>query len=262
MGAFFVSTLTLRDCWSCLSILLALVLGFAVGAASSASSSADRSSKSERRDRGAHRGVPGDEPAHRTHLGYRCPIASQPVPGPSRRLRHDPGRSHPNCATRHDRRADRGADPAVPALHQTKIGLAMRAVANNQESSNLVGIRTGFILILGWGLLGSIAVLAAAMLRRRGPHGLPDARTVPAGVGGRRARWSRSTVGAVVGGLIVGLVQAFLTGYHPSIGSVELTPDLLFPVMLVILLGVLLFRARSGSSARRESSGCDALPSG
>jgi len=43
-------------------------------------------------------------------------------------------------------------------------------------------------------------------------------------------------------GLIVGLVQAFLVGYHPSIGSIELTPDLLYPVMLVILLGVLLFR--------------------
>ena len=51
-----------------------------------------------------------------------------------------------------------------------------------------------------------------------------------------------SPVGAVVGGLIVGLVQAFLVGYHPSIGSVELTPDLLYPVMLVILLAVLLFR--------------------
>ena len=37
-------------------------------------------------------------------------------------------------------------------------------------------------------------------------------------------------------------VQAFLVGYHPSIGSIELTPDLLYPVMLVILLGVLLFR--------------------
>ncbi|MEP4591536.1 MAG: branched-chain amino acid ABC transporter permease, partial [Ilumatobacter sp.] len=37
-------------------------------------------------------------------------------------------------------------------FNKTKIGLAMRAVANNQESSNLVGIRVGNILILGWGL--------------------------------------------------------------------------------------------------------------
>ncbi len=40
----------------------------------------------------------------------------------------------------------------------------MRAVANNQESSNLVGIRVGTILVLGWGLAGAIGVLAAAML--------------------------------------------------------------------------------------------------
>ena len=35
-------------------------------------------------------------------------------------------------------------------FNKTKIGLAMRAVANNQESSNLVGIRVGRILVLGW----------------------------------------------------------------------------------------------------------------
>ena len=34
---------------------------------------------------------------------------------------------------------------------KTKIGLAMRAVANNQESSNLVGMRVGSILLVGWG---------------------------------------------------------------------------------------------------------------
>ena len=49
-------------------------------------------------------------------------------------------------------------------FNRTKIGLAMRAVANNQDSSNLVGIRVGSILVLGWGLAGAIGVLAAAML--------------------------------------------------------------------------------------------------
>jgi branched-chain amino acid transport system permease protein len=36
-------------------------------------------------------------------------------------------------------------------FNKTKVGLAMRAVANNQESSNLVGIRVGSILVVGWG---------------------------------------------------------------------------------------------------------------
>ena len=128
-------------------------------------------------------------------------------------------------------------------FNKTKIGLAMRAVANNQESSNLVGIRVGLILILGWGLSGSIAVLAASMLAPSagltgslmlGPFLLASVAAVLGGLD--------SPVGAVVGGLIIGLVEAFLVGYGPSIGSVTLTPDMLYPVMLVILLGVLLFR--------------------
>ena len=128
-------------------------------------------------------------------------------------------------------------------FNKTKVGLAMRAVANNQESSNLVGIRVGLILVLGWGLSGSIAVLAACLLAPSagltgslmlGPFLLASVAAVLGGLD--------SPLGAVVGGLIIGLVDAFLIGYSPSIGSVELTPDLLYPVMLVILLGVLLFR--------------------
>lgn len=128
-------------------------------------------------------------------------------------------------------------------FNKTKIGLAMRAVANNQESSNLVGIRVGVVLLLGWGLSGSIAVLAAAMLAPSagltgtlmlGPFLLASVAAVLGGLD--------SPVGAVVGGLIIGLVDAFLTGYSPSIGSIEISSDMLFPVMLVILLGVLIFR--------------------
>src|SRR4029078_10431459 len=44
----------------------------------------------------------------------------------------------------------------------TRLGLAMRAAAENPASSRLVGIRVGWMLALGWGLaapLGSIARL-------------------------------------------------------------------------------------------------------
>jgi len=123
-------------------------------------------------------------------------------------------------------------------FNKTKIGLAMRAVANNQESSNLVGIRVGNILLLGWGLAGAIGVLAAAMLAPSagltgtlmlGPFLLASVAAVLGGLD--------SPVGAVVGGLIIGLTEAFIVGYVPFFGA-----DMLFPVMLVILLVVLLFR--------------------
>jgi branched-chain amino acid transport system permease protein len=46
-----------------------------------------------------------------------------------------------------------------------------------------------------------------------------------------------SPVGAVVGGLLIGVIEAFIVGYVDFLGSV-----MLFPVMLVILLVVLLLR--------------------
>ncbi len=122
-------------------------------------------------------------------------------------------------------------------FNYTKIGLAMRAVANNQESSNLVGIRVGNILVLGWGLAGAIAGLAAVMLAPSaglsgtlmlGPFLFASVAAVLGGLD--------SPVGAVVGGLLIGLLKAFLIGY------VDFLSDMLFPVMLVILLAVLLLR--------------------
>jgi branched-chain amino acid transport system permease protein len=123
-------------------------------------------------------------------------------------------------------------------FNKTKVGLAMRAVANNQESSNLVGIRVGSILVVGWGLAGAIGVLAAAMLAPSagltgslmlGPFLLASVAAVLGGLD--------SPVGAVVGGLIIGLTEAFIVGYVGFLGA-----DMLFPVMLVILLVVLLVR--------------------
>jgi branched-chain amino acid transport system permease protein len=123
-------------------------------------------------------------------------------------------------------------------FNKTKVGLAMRTVANNQESSYLVGIRVGSILVVGWGLAGAIGVLAAAMLAPSagltgtlmlGPFLLASVAAVLGGLD--------SPVGAVVGGLIIGLTEAFIVGYVDFLGA-----DMLFPVMLVILLVVLLLR--------------------
>jgi branched-chain amino acid transport system permease protein len=121
---------------------------------------------------------------------------------------------------------------------KTKIGLAMRAVANNQESSNLVGIRVGTVLLLGWGLAGAIGVLAAAMLAPSAglsgtlmlsPFLLASVAAVLGGLD--------SPIGAVVGGLLIGVTEAFIVGYVGFLGA-----DMLMPVMLGILLVVLLFR--------------------
>ena len=41
----------------------------------------------------------------------------------------------------------------------------MRAVASNAESSQLVGIRVGRILMLGWGLAAALGALAGCARR-------------------------------------------------------------------------------------------------
>ncbi len=123
-------------------------------------------------------------------------------------------------------------------FNKTKVGLGMRAVANNQESSNLVGIRVGSILVIGWGLAGAIGVLGAAMLAPSAglsgtlmlsPFLLASVAAVLGGLD--------SPLGAVVGGLIIGVTEALMVGYVSFLGA-----DMLFPVMLVILLVVLLLR--------------------
>ena len=226
MGAFFVSTLTLTGLPVFLSILLALVLGFAIGAGI---------------ERVVVRPIEVRNPSSVIVALIGVFLAMNQLPrssGASTPVRSRAcSRTKPTTSSRSSALRFESHDSARSAVlivvlillyllfTKTKIGLAMRAVANNQESSNLVGIRTGFILILGWGLSGSIAVLAAAMLAPSagltgslmlGPFLLASVAAVLGGLD--------SPVGAVVGGLIVGLVQAFLTGYHPSIGSVELNP--------------------------------------
>jgi branched-chain amino acid transport system permease protein len=121
---------------------------------------------------------------------------------------------------------------------KTKIGLAMRAVANNQSSSNLVGIRVGAVLMMGWGLAGSIAVLGASLLAPQA--GLSAAMmfgpflsaAAAATLGGLD-----SPVGAVVAGLFLGVLKAFIVGYVGFLGG-----DMVFTITLGIILFVLLVR--------------------
>src|SRR5438128_9242251 len=46
----------------------------------------------------------------------------------------------------------------------TPLGLALRAAAQNPESSRLVGIRVGWMLALGWGLAAAVGAVAGMMV--------------------------------------------------------------------------------------------------
>ena len=114
----------------------------------------------------------------------------------------------------------------------TPLGLAMRAVASNQTSSRLVGIRVGWMLALGWGLssaIGAIAGMMVAPVVFLEPNMLGGVLTyafAAALVGG-----IDNPAGAVVGGFLVGVLENVLGAYW--IGT-EL--KLTFALALIVLV--------------------------
>src|SRR6266704_1642706 len=118
----------------------------------------------------------------------------------------------------------------------TPLGLAMRAVAQNPESSRLVGIRVGWMLALGWGLAAAVGAVAGMMIA-------PIVYLDPNMMGGILLYAFAAALlggidnpgGAVVGGFVVGVLENVLGAY--VIGS-----DLKLSVALGLIIGVLLVR--------------------
>jgi branched-chain amino acid transport system permease protein len=120
----------------------------------------------------------------------------------------------------------------------TTLGLAMRSVAVNADASRLMGVRVGWMLALGWGfaaVLGAIAGLMAAPTAFLDPNMMlvilvyAFAAAVLGGID--------SPVGAIVGGLILGVAVNLLGRYVGGVGE-----ELKLPTALAILLIVLLVR--------------------
>ncbi|MBK5223204.1 MAG: branched-chain amino acid ABC transporter permease [Acidimicrobiia bacterium] len=123
-------------------------------------------------------------------------------------------------------------------FQKTKIGLAMRAAAANPESSRLVGINVGRMLMLGWGLAAVLGALAGVIVAPRlflDPNmmvGVQIYAFAAATLGG-----FDSPVGAVVGGIIVGVAENMAGTYIGFIGS-----DLKIAVPLIVIFGVLMVK--------------------
>jgi branched-chain amino acid transport system permease protein len=118
----------------------------------------------------------------------------------------------------------------------TPLGLAVRASAQNPESSRLVGIRVGWMLALAWGLaaaIGAIAGMMVAPIVYLDPNmmsGVLLYAFAAALLGG-----IDSPGGAVVGGLVVGVLENVL-------GAFVIGNELKLVVALVLIVGVLLVR--------------------
>jgi branched-chain amino acid transport system permease protein len=120
----------------------------------------------------------------------------------------------------------------------TKLGLAMRAGAVNPVAARLLGVRTSWLLALGWGfaaVLGAVSGMMSAPTNFLSPSMMQAVLIfafAAAVLGGLE-----SPVGAVAGGLGLGVLLSMLGTYVHAV-----TPELRLPVALLILLVVLLIR--------------------
>jgi branched-chain amino acid transport system permease protein len=118
----------------------------------------------------------------------------------------------------------------------TTIGLAMRAAAQNPASARLCGIRVGRMLAIGWGLAAAIGAVAGIMVA---PILFLDPNMM-GGVllyafAGALLGGIASPVGAVVGGLIVGVTENL-------VGTYLIPSQLKLTVALALIIIVLVFR--------------------
>jgi branched-chain amino acid transport system permease protein len=122
----------------------------------------------------------------------------------------------------------------------TKLGLALRASAVDPAASRLLGVRVPWMLSIGWGfaaVLSAVAGLLAAPAQFIFTPGFMQVVIIyafaAAVLGG-----IESPVGAVIGGLTLGVTINLLGTYFPG----QITSDMRLPVALALLLLVLVFR--------------------
>jgi branched-chain amino acid transport system permease protein len=117
----------------------------------------------------------------------------------------------------------------------TPLGLAMRAAAQNPQSSRLVGVRVSWMLALGWGLAAAIGAVAGMMvapivyLEPNMMGGILLYAFAGALLGGIDNPW-----GAVIGGFMVGVIE--------NVVGVYLGTELKLSVALIIIVAVLVLK--------------------
>ncbi len=127
----------------------------------------------------------------------------------------------------------------------TAIGLKMRAAAFRPEVARLLGVRVGRMFTLGWALaalVGSLAGVLVAPAVFVGPNQFDSLLVfgfTAAVLGGLD-----SPLGAVVGGMLLGLVLSYVSGYEGA--------SLVTLAALVVLVAVLMIRPSGLFSSTRE----------
>jgi branched-chain amino acid transport system permease protein len=119
----------------------------------------------------------------------------------------------------------------------TRWGLATRATAGDEEATLSAGVPVRRVHALTWALAGGLATLGGLFLA-----GFPNAPSISIGDAALRAFPAvvlgglSSSVGAVVGGLVIGVVEVMTSGYAPSWLGTNFYAVAPYIVMIAILL--------------------------
>jgi len=132
-------------------------------------------------------------------------------------------------------------------LRSTRTGLRMRAAVSAPESAELSGVSTGRMMSLGWALAGAIGALAGTLIAPElFLHPGMMAPVLIYAFAAATLGGLDSPVGALVGGVVVGVVENLAGSYVPGIGG-----ELKQIFALVIIVAVLLLRPQ-GLFGRKE----------
>lgn len=121
------------------------------------------------------------------------------------------------------------------AFRYTSAGLRMRAAAFNAMIARLSGIRVARVLTVGWALAGLLGALAGVLVSPSTflyPNSMDTIFVfgfTAAVIGGLD-----SPVGAVTGGLLLGLALSYAGGYLPS--GANLVPVVALGILVVVLM--------------------------
>jgi len=118
-------------------------------------------------------------------------------------------------------------------VQKTRLGLAMRATSENLPAAQTLGIPTKMILAISWGLAALLGVLAGLFLA---PALLLDPffmlEPFLKGFSAAILGGLNSLPGAIIGGLIIGVVESLTGGYI----SLEFKNSVAFVIIILVLL--------------------------
>lgn len=119
----------------------------------------------------------------------------------------------------------------------TAMGLAMRAAANDQEAAMTQGVNVSVVFALSWAIAGALAAIAGVFAATGGPIDqnlwLIALAALPAIVLGG----FDSLGGAVIGGLIIGVVETMVSTFHHDLfPSLDANVGKVSPYVVMVLV--------------------------